>query len=74
MTPQDATILLLNDGWTQARLAQKAGCSQSTIHRIKTGRQPRGASYAVCAALLALASSLTTEPVGAAVAPQEATP
>lgn len=63
MNPQDATIRLLNAGWTQARLAQKAGCSQSTIHRIKTGRQPRGASYSVCAALLSLASSLSPEPV-----------
>ncbi len=74
MNPQDATIRLLNAGWTQAQLAQKAGCSQSTIHRIKTGRQPRGASYAVCAALLVLASSLGTEPVGAAYAPRDMAP
>jgi transcriptional regulator with XRE-family HTH domain len=74
MTPQDATIRLLNAGWTQARLAQKAGCSQSTIHRIKTGRQPRGASYAVCAALLSLASSLPSELADVASAQQEVTP
>lgn len=74
MNPQDATIRLLNAGWTQARLAQKAGCSQSTIHRIKTGRQPRGASYSVCAELLSLASSLPSEPAGSANVCQELTP
>jgi transcriptional regulator with XRE-family HTH domain len=74
MNPQDAVIRLLNAGWTQARLAQKAGCSQSTIHRIKTGRQPRGASYSVCAALLSLASSLPPEPVVAVDAQAELSP
>jgi transcriptional regulator with XRE-family HTH domain len=73
MNPQDAVIRLLNAGWTQARLAQKAGCSQSTIHRIKTGGQPRGASYRVCASVLTLAASLPPEPAVALGAHPELT-
>lgn len=55
MTPQQAVERLINLGWSEARIAVEIGTSQPTIHRIKRGSQPRGASFNTCTALIALA-------------------
>ncbi len=58
MNPQDAVIRLLNSGWTQVRLADVVGTSQSTIHRIKSGTMHRGVPYELAMALIVLAEGL----------------
>ena len=58
MKPQDAVIRLLNAGWTQVRLADVVGTSQSTIHRIKSGTMHRGVPYELGIALITLAKGL----------------
>lgn len=52
MTPADSINLLLEQKWTEARIAAAVGTSQPTINRIKKGVSPR---YAVGEALVRLA-------------------
>lgn len=61
MTPQDAVHRLNAAGWSESRIARQVGTSQPTIHRIKHGKQRRGAGFEVCAALLELARQLPDE-------------
>lgn len=58
MNPQQAVNALLNAGWTQGRLADEVGCSQSTIHRIKSGLTKRGVSFELALALIVMAEGL----------------
>ncbi len=59
MKPQDAVIRLLNAGWTQVRLADVVGTSQSTIHRIKSGTMHRSVPFELAMALITLAEGLS---------------
>lgn len=53
MTPSLAIAELKSMGWTEAAIAQRVGCAQSTVNRIGSGaRQP---SYGLGIALVRLA-------------------
>lgn len=58
MNPQHAVNELLKSGWTQGRLADEVGCSQSTIHRIRSGVMRRGVSFELALALIVMAEGL----------------
>lgn len=36
-TPPEAVKMLVDAGWTEARIAKEAGTSQPTVHRVKNG-------------------------------------
>jgi hypothetical protein len=66
MTPQDAVNRLIAAGWSESRIAREVEASQPTIHRIKHGKQRRGASFDTCTALIRLADTVPAgEPANA---------
>lgn len=52
--PRQAVLALAHAQWTEARIAAAVGTSQSTIHRVKRGKQ-KSVSYELGSALLHLA-------------------
>lgn len=55
MDPKKAIEELIEAGWTQVRIAERAGCAQATVSEIVTGRtKERGPSFRIASAILDL--------------------
>lgn len=67
LTPTDAVKRLIEAGWSEAAIATRCGVSQTTIHRIKHGQNPR---HQLGADLLKLARQFRRIQVQAAQATQ----
>jgi transcriptional regulator with XRE-family HTH domain len=39
MNPQEAVLTLIKADWSEARIGQKVGISQSTVNRVKLGKR-----------------------------------
>lgn len=56
MNPQEAVLTLIKADWSEARIGQTVGISQSTINRVKQGK--RSVKYEQGAALISLAREI----------------
>lgn len=70
--PRHAIVSLIQLGWSEARIATVCGSSQSTIHRVKSGRQ-KSVSFELGTAVISLAREQGIDVTGPAPAMLPAT-
>ncbi|MDG4550758.1 MAG: helix-turn-helix domain-containing protein [Candidatus Contendobacter sp.] len=64
MNAQHAIEKLRADGWTDAAIARRVGCSQPTITRIRNGKTDPRESTARALEELSASASAMTRPIG----------